>query len=79
MLINARIEKHRTIAVQRVQAVQRLGQVGAPLEMREFSDGVLVVQALQHSDAQVDHSCNLGHTLIDSSLLRPLHAFHVNA
>ena len=36
-----------------LQAVQRFGQVGAPLELKAFSDGALVLQALQHSDAQV--------------------------
>lgn len=35
------------------QAVQLFGQIGALLELRAFSDGVLVVQALRHSDAQV--------------------------
>lgn len=36
-----------------MQAVKRLGKVGAPLELREFADGVLVIQSLSHSNEEV--------------------------
>ncbi len=35
------------------QAVQQLPTVGAPFELREFSDGVRVLQSLSHSTRQV--------------------------
>ena len=36
-----------------MQAVNRLGKVGAPLELREFADGVRVIQSLLHSNEEV--------------------------
>lgn len=35
------------------QAVKHLGKVGAPVELRDFADGVRVLQSLSHSNEQV--------------------------
>jgi len=46
-----------------VKAVQLFGPLGAALELRAFSDGVLVLQSLRHSDAQVHPTPETSHTL----------------
>lgn len=36
-----------------MQAVKYLGKIGAPVELRDFADGVRVLQSLSHSNEQV--------------------------
>lgn len=48
-----RVALHTDTRCHIMQAVKHLGKVGAPLELREFADGVRVLQSLSHSNEEV--------------------------